>query len=430
VKLLEVHGAEDIARLARSGDSSEDDPEVEARVRSVIARVREQGDAALVELTRELDQVTLPAIEVPRKEIEDALERTPREVRKALELSAKRIRVFARAQRRSLRDFQSTRAGVTLGQRVVPLQRAGVYVPGGRYPLPSTALMGVIPARAAGVPSVVVTTPPSRETGRPKDVVLAACAIAGATQVFSVGGAQAVAALAYGTKTIAPVDKIVGPGNVYVQAAKRLVAGRVGIDLPAGPSEALVLAEPGANPVLAAWDMVAQCEHDPRACSWLVTWSMETARAVEAACHDALSGLETREVAEQALARSSLIVVRDEATALRVSEAIGPEHLAVHAREPRKLEQRLRNYGALFLGPLAAVPLGDFILGPNHTLPTGGASRFAGGLSALHFLTVRTYAHVTKPGFFSLEGPARAMAKAEGLHAHERAIEARRKTRG
>ena len=430
MRLLEIREPAEIEGLRRHGDSGDDDPEVEARVRSVIARVREKGDEALVELTRELDSVTLPSIEVPRSEIDAALERTPREARKALELSAKRIRVFARHQRRSLRDFQTTRAGVTLGQRVVPLGRAGVYVPGGRYPLPSTALMGVIPARAAGVASVVVTTPPSKETGRPRDIVLAACAIAGATQVFSVGGAQAVAALAFGTKTIAPVDKIVGPGNVYVQAAKRLVAGRVGIDLPAGPSEALVLAEPGADPVLAAWDMVAQCEHDPRACSWLVTWSLETARAVEAACHEALSGLETREVAEQALARSSLIVVPDEATAVRVSEAIGPEHLAVHARDPRRLEHRFRNYGALFLGPLAAVPLGDFVLGPNHTLPTGGASRFAGGLSALHFLAVRTYAHVTKPGFSSLEGAARAIAKAEGLHAHARAIEARRRTRG
>lgn len=429
MELVEIKDAREVALLARAGESSEDDPEVDARVRGVLARVRAEGDAALVDLTRELDGVSLASLRVPPAELEAALARTPKAVRKALELCAQRIRTFARTQRRSLREFQSTRAGVTLGQRVLPLARAGVYVPGGRYPLPSTALMGVIPARAAGVKSVVVTTPPSRETGLPKDVVLAACAIAEADEVYSIGGAQAVAALAFGTKSIAPVDKIVGPGNVYVQAAKRLVAGRVGTDLPAGPSEALVFAEPGADPELAAWDMVAQCEHDPRACAWLVTWSRDLALAVGRACEAALEGLETREVAAQALERSKLIVVPDEATALAVSEAIGPEHLAVHAADPRRLERRFKNYGALFLGPFAAVPLGDFVLGPNHTLPTGGASRFAGGLSALHFLTVRTFAHVTEKGFASLEGPARTVARAEGLVAHEKAVAARRKPR-
>jgi histidinol dehydrogenase len=430
VELIEINDASGIAALTRRGAAADDDPatdEVDARVRAILKRVREGGDAALLELTRELDGASLASIEVPRAEIDAALARTPGKVRKALELAARRITVFARRQRRSLREFQTTRNGVTLAQRVIPLACAGVYVPGGRYPLPSTALMGVLPAKAAGVASVVVTTPPLRDTGRPGDVVLAACSIAGADRVFSIGGAQAIAALTYGTATVPAVDKIVGPGNVYVQAAKRLVAGRVGTDLPAGPSEALVLAEPGADPALAAWDMVAQCEHDPRAIAWLVTWSRELAVAVGAACEKALEGLETREVAAAALARSKLILVPDEETAVLVSEAIGPEHLAVHAKEPRRLERRFTNYGALFLGPLAAVPLGDFVLGPNHTLPTGGASRFAGGLSALHFLAVRTSSHVTPGGFAKLEGAARTMARAEGLQAHERAIAARRR---
>jgi histidinol dehydrogenase len=214
-----------------------------------------------------------------------------------------------------------------------------------------------------------------------------------------------------------------------VQAAKRIVSGRVGVDLPAGPSEALVFAEPGSDPKLAAWDMVAQCEHDPRACAWLVTWSRELALAVRAECEKALEDLETREVAAKSLAHSKLILVRDAKTALAVSEAIGPEHLAVHAKDPRKLRDRFRNYGALFLGPLAAVPLGDFVLGPNHTLPTGGASRFAGGLSALHFLTVRTFAQLDEKGFARVEGTARTMARAEGLIAHERAVAARKSSR-
>lgn len=428
MELIEIAAgdAAALAALARRGEAGEDDADVDARARAIVKRVREGGDPALLELTRELDGVTLDALRIPEGELDAALARTPARVRKALELAARRIRAFARNQRRSLREFQTTRGGVTLGQRVVPLERAGVYVPGGRYPLPSTALMGVIPARAAGVRSVVVTTPPARDTGRPRDVVLAACAIAGATEVHAVGGAQAVAALAFGTATIRPVDKIVGPGNVYVQAAKRLVSGRVGTDLPAGPSEALVLAAPEADPELAAWDLVAQCEHDPRARAWLVTWSRPLADRVRDACGRALEGLETRDVAGAALAGARLVVVPDEATAIRVSEAIGPEHLAVHAPDPRRFERRLRNYGALFLGPLAAVPLGDFVLGPNHTLPTGGASRFASGLSALHFLVVRTFAHVAPEGFARLEGPARAIADAEGLRAHERAIAARR----
>ncbi|HZU96291.1 MAG TPA: histidinol dehydrogenase [Planctomycetota bacterium] len=427
MKLIEVGTPAEIAALVRKGESSEDDPEVDARARAVIQRVRAGGDRALVELTRELDGADLREVRVPDPEIDAALERTPRDVRKALELCAQRIRAFARHQRRSLRDFRTTTAGVTLGQRVVPLGRAGVYVPGGRYPLPSTALMGAIPARAAGVRSVAVATPPARETGRPRDVVLAACRIARVDEVYAIGGAQAVAALAFGTESVRPVDKIVGPGNVYVQAAKRLVAGSVGTDLPAGPSEALVLAEPGADPELAAWDMVAQCEHDPRARAWLVTWSRELAESVGRACEAALLHLETREVAAKALEASALIVVPDEKTAVLVSEAIGPEHLAVHAEDPRRLEKRLRNYGALFLGPLAAIPLGDFVLGPNHTLPTGGASRFAGGLSALHFVTVRTQARVERAGFERLEGAARTMASAEGLAAHERAVAVRRR---
>ncbi len=427
MELIEVQGPEDVLRLARTGGADDEDAEIEARVRAIIARVREGGDEALLALTQELDGSTLASIRVSESEIAAALERTPRDVKKALELCARRIETFARRQRRSLRDFQTTRAGVTVGQRVIPLRRAGVYVPGGRYPLPSTALMGVIPALAAGVRSVAVVTPPSRETGRPADVVLAACSLAGASEVFSVGGAQAIAALAFGTKTIAPVEKIVGPGNVYVQAAKRQVAGRVGVDLPAGPSEALVLAEPGADAKLAAWDLVAQCEHDPRARAWLVTWSRDLALAVQAACEDALAGLPTREVAEKALGLAKLVLTPDEKTAIAVSEAIGPEHLAVHAEDPRRFKHKVTNYGALFLGSLAAIPLGDFVLGPNHTLPTGGASRFAGGLSALHFVTVRTFSHVTREGLDGLERAARAVANAEGLAAHERAVAARRR---
>jgi histidinol dehydrogenase len=426
LELLEVRDISDVARLVRRGDV-EDDPAVFERAREIVRRVRADGDRALRELTRELDHVELGSIRVARGELEAALERTPRDVVKALKLAAKRIKVFARRQRRSLREFQTTRGGVTLGQRVIPLARAGVLVPGGRRPLPQAALMGVVPALAAGVKEVVVATPPSPETGRPSDVVLAACALAGATEVFAVGGAPAIAALAHGTETIRPVDKLTGPGDVSVQAAKTIVSRCVAVDPAAGPTEALVIAEPDADPEIAAWDLVASCEHDPRARAWLVTWSRDLVARVDAAGRRALEMLGAPEVAAFAFARATAVLVPDEGTAVSVSDALGAENVAIHGSDPRRLARALRNYGALFLGPFAAIPLGELLLGPNATLPTGGAARFAGGLSCLEFVNVRTYAYVEPRGFARLEGPARTIARAAGLSGDERAIASRRR---
>jgi histidinol dehydrogenase len=411
--------------LARRGPAAEDDPAVDARAREILARVRAEGDRALVALAKELDKVELAAIRVPDDEMKAALGRIPKTVARALTVAERRVSTFARRQRRALHEFSVTRGGVTLGQRVVPIARAGVYVPGGRYPLPSTAIMGVACARAAGVAEVAAITPPGPD-GKPSDVVLAACRVAGATDVYVSGGAQAIAALAYGTETVRPVDVVVGPGNVFVQAAKRLVAGRVGIDLPAGPSEALVVLAPDGDVDLAAWDLVSQCEHDPRARAWLVTWSRATADAVATRCHELVADLPTRKVAEESLEHALAVVVANEAEAVLVADAVAPEHLAVHARDPRRLAGRFRRFGALFLGDLSAIPLGDFVLGPNHTLPTGGSARFASGLSPLHFVTVRPFSCVQPRGFAKLEGAARALASAEGLAGHERALAARR----
>ena len=399
--------------------------EVEAVVRAILRDVRRHGDRALIRLTGKFDGVTLTpdALPVSRAERRRALAALPAAARRALDTAARRIRVFHRKQRRTSWTFRDA-LGVTLGQKIAPLARVGVYVPGGTAAYPSSVLMNVIPAKVAGVQEVCVVSPPSPQGDEP--ALLAAAELAGADAVFRVGGAQAVAALAYGTPTVPRVDKIVGPGNVYVATAKRLVFGRVDIDMIAGPSEVLVIADRTADPAYIAADLLSQAEHDRLAAALCLTRSHKVARAVVHALDDQLTRLSRRAIAAAALRRfGAVIVARSRAEVVKLANAIAPEHLELAVKDPHAWLDDIHNAGAVFLGHLSTEPFGDYIAGPNHVLPTGGTARFSSPLGVYDFLK-RTSVIEASPRAIAKLGPdVVALAELEGLEAHARAVQYR-----
>jgi histidinol dehydrogenase len=393
------------------------DPEVERAVRGVLVDVRERGDDALREMALRFDGAHLTALEVPRSEWERALRELDPAVRAALELAAQNIAVFHRSQLPEALEIEP-RPGMKLGRRADPLRRVGVYAPGGRAAYPSSVLMGVVPARVAGVGEVIVCSPPGAD-GLPPDTVLAACAIGGADRVFALGGAGAVAAMAYGTATVPPVDRIVGPGNAYVTEAKRQVTGVVGIDSPAGPSEVLIIADGSADATLLAAELIAQAEHDPDAASVLVTTDASHCASVAAETARLLAEQPRADIIRAALAaRGAILVTTDVDTATAFSEAYAPEHLLVMTREPRALLPKLRAAGTIFLGAPSSVAFGDYMTGANHVLPTAGLARAYAGLSAFDFLRWTTYQELTPAAAAALAGPTVTLAMAEGLPGH------------
>ena len=398
---------------------------VEAAVRAILRDVRRHGDRALIRLTGKFDGVTLTpdALPVPRAERRRALAALPAAPRRALDTAARRIRTFHRKQRQTSWTFRDA-LGVTLGQKIAPLARVGVYVPGGTAAYPSSVLMNVIPAKVAGVQEVCVVSPPSPQGDDP--ALLAAAELAGADAVFRVGGAQAVAALAYGTPTIPRVDKIVGPGNVYVATAKRLVFGRVDIDMIAGPSEVLVIADRTADPAYVASDLLSQAEHDRLAAALCLTTSHKVARAVVHALGDQLARLSRRAIAAAALRRfGAVIVARSRAEVVKLANAIAPEHLELAVKDPHAWLDDIHNAGAVFLGHLSTEPFGDYIAGPNHVLPTGGTARYSSPLGVYDFLK-RTSVIEASPRAIAKLGPdVVALAELEGLEAHARAVQYR-----
>ena len=396
------------------------EPAVDA-VRPIREAVRSKGDAALRELTARFDGWTPDALEVAPELWQDALKRLPAPIREAMETAHANIRRFHEAQVHEPLEVEVV-PGLTAGRRYVPFGRVGCYVPGGRASYPSTVLMTVTVAKAAGVKDVVVCTP--AHEGKVPDATLAACAIAGATKLYAIGGAQAIFAMAYGTPTIARVDKIVGPGNAYVAAAKSLVAGEVAIDSPAGPSEVLVLHTGGAcDPRFAAAELLAQAEHDPEAAVCLVTTDASFAERVRGR----LVAVARQEVVEAAFAKRGAIVhARTEAEALAFADAYAPEHLVVLAEEPRATLYKLRHYGSAFLGPWSSVALGDYAAGPNHVLPTAGLARSYSGLSADDFVRRPTHQEATSEGLHALADVVEALAELEGLPHHAEAVRIRR----
>lgn len=394
------------------------------RVAAILAAVKEDGDAALRRFQRELDGTDLApeAWEIPRERWEEARARLPAPLGAALERAAARIRRFHEQQREE--SFATIEEdGTRLGMRVVPLDAVGVYVPGGRAAYPSTVLMNVIPARVAGVREVIAVTPPAGIT----DAVLAACAIAGVTRLFRVGGAQACAALAFGTATIPRVDKVVGPGNRWVAEAKRQLAGLVGIDMIAGPTEVLVIADDAADPVHVAADLIAQAEHDTDATAWLVTTAEPLVDAVDRELVRQLDRAPRAAVAARALQANGLaVLVPDLETAVEVANRKAPEHLELLVREPERLLDGVRHAGAVFLGDASPEPVGDYLAGPSHVLPTGGTARFASPLGVYDFVRRMSVIAYSPARLAGDADHIIALAEAEGLPGHAEAIRRRR----
>ncbi|HXF75042.1 MAG TPA: histidinol dehydrogenase, partial [Methylomirabilota bacterium] len=378
---------------------------------------------AVLRYTRMFDGVRLmPAsVEIKPAEIDRALRQVGREDLATLRLAAKRIAAFHRRQLQKSWQYRDP-LGMVLGQKILPLERVGVYVPGGKASYPSTVLMNVIPAKVAGVNEIIMTSP----IGRDGAIILAAAKIAGVDRVFRIGGAQAVAALAYGTRTIPKVDKIVGPGNIFVATAKRMVFGEVNIDSIAGPSEILLLADESADPVHVAADMLSQAEHDELAAALCVTTSLSTAMKVQRAIADRLRGSRRRVITLKSLEQyGAIIVARGEREMVELANAIAPEHIELIVKRPRKLAQGIRNAGAMFLGPFSAPPLGDYLAGPNHVLPTGGSARFFSPLGTYDFLKRTTVIQAEKRALKALAPKITRLARLEGLDDHARAVEAR-----
>lgn len=385
----------------------------ERRVRAIVERVRSKGDEALLAFARRFDRLSAP-LEVTRKEMSAAASSVPREVRSAVRQAARNISRVARSQvPRNTRT--AVTPGVVIEQRVQPLARVGCYVPGGRYPLPSSLLMTAIPAREAGVPEVITVCP------RPEPVVMLAALEAGVTRLFRVGGAHAVAALAYGTRTVPRVDKIVGPGNRYVAVAKALVSGDCAIDFFAGPTEIVIIAGSGRADWIAA-DLIAQAEHDPDARSVLITWNRQLAERVARVVEARAAGRDT--VERSLAAHGAVVLVGSADEAVSLSNRIAPEHLVV---DRESLARRPLVAGAVFVGPFTAQAAGDYATGSNHVLPTSGAARFRGGLSAADFVRVMSVQRVTRAGLARLAPAIVPLARAEGLEAHAESIEVRLK---
>ncbi|HMO73689.1 MAG TPA: histidinol dehydrogenase [Paracoccaceae bacterium] len=408
--------------LAQKREEAQDVDDV---VATIIADVRARGDAALIELTARFDRLDLTPDTLALKpdDISAEVAKVAPEDRAALDLAAARIRAYHERQRPEDASWQDG-TGARLGWRWTPVASAGLYVPGGSASYPSSVLMNAIPARVAGVERLVIACP--TPGGAVNPLVIYAAQVAGVSTIYRVGGAQAVAALAYGTETVAPVDKITGPGNAFVAAAKRRVFGRVGIDMIAGPSEVLVIAEAGQDPDWIALDLLSQAEHDESAQSILITPDAGLAQAVAAAVDRHLTTLPRAAIAGRSWAdHGALIVVRDLTEAAELADRIAPEHLEILTDDPEGLAARIRHAGAIFLGAWTPEAIGDYVGGPNHVLPTARSARFSSGLSVLDFMKRTTLAHMTPESLAAIGPAAERLAASEGLQAHGLSVTAR-----
>ena len=402
----------------------EETADVSAQVAEILRDVKERGDAALLDCARRFDKAELSALEVTPRELDEGAAQVDGEFTQILREAAENIRAFHARQRRE-GFLMAEREGVILGQKITPLARVGIYVPGGTAAYPSTVLMNAIPAHIAGVGEIIMATPPGRD-GKICPAILAAAKLAGVTRIFKMGGAQAVAALAYGTQSVPKVDKIVGPGNAYVAEAKRQVFGLVNIDMIAGPSEILVIADGKSNPAWVAADLLSQAEHDKLASAVLVTDSRPLAQAVAQAVEDQLRTLEREEIARASIEHNGkIIVVRSLAEAVAAANRIAPEHLELSVENPFDYLGQIENAGSIFLGRYNPEPMGDYFAGPNHTLPTMGTARFYSPLSVDDFVKKSQFSCYTREALERDYRKVSRFAKEEGLTAHARAVEIR-----
>ena len=419
----------DAAFAQRLHWSADTDAAIEQRVADILADVQQRGDVAVLEYTQRFDGLQaadVKALEITQAELQAALDSLPAVQREALQAAASRVRKYHEAQKKASGESWSYRDedGTLLGQKVTPLDRVGIYVPGGKAAYPSSVLMNAIPAHVAGVQDIIMVVPTPQGVRNP--LVLAAACVAGVSRAFTVGGAQAVAALAYGTATIPKVDKITGPGNAYVASAKKRVFGTVGIDMIAGPSEILVLADGSTPAEWVAMDLFSQAEHDELAQSILLCPDATYIAEVQAAIDRLLPEMPRREIIAKSLNdRGALILTRDMAEACAISNRIAPEHLEVSSRDPHRWEPLLRHAGAIFLGAYTSESLGDYCAGPNHVLPTSGTARFSSPLGVYDFQKRSSLIEVSEAGTQPLGRIAAELAYGEGLQAHARAAELR-----
>ena len=405
-------------------DRREDSRGLFETVSAIIEDVQQNGDGALRRFAREFDHTELEEIEVPAAVLDKALVELDRELRVVLEEAAENIRDFHRRQVRNS-FIVSEKEGVVLGQKIIPIERVGVYIPGGTAPLLSTVLMDCIPARIAGCREIIMVSPPTCG-GDVNPGILAAARIAGVDRVFRCGGAQAVAALVYGTESVPMVDKIVGPGNAFVAEAKRQVFGRVGVDMVAGPSEILVVADRGSNPGHVAADLLSQAEHDRDASAVLITDSRELAQAVCEELERQLETLPRREIARASLeGNGKIILVRDMEEAIDIANALAPEHMELCVDHPFDYLEQIQNAGSIFLGRSCPEAIGDYFAGCNHTLPTSGTARFSSPLSVDDFVKKTQFMYYTAPALERVSGKIASFARQEGLEGHARSALAR-----
>lgn len=409
---------------ASKRDAAGDAREIESTVRDILAAVRDRGDAALRDYSRAFDKADITTFEVSDKERAAAVANLDPQTRKDTEFAIERVRAFAQAQLGTILPLDiEALPGLHLGHRVIPIQTIGAYVPGGRYPLLSAPIMTLVPAKVAGCEEVIACLPPNAHPA-----MIAGCHLSGADRIFRVGGAQAIAAMAFGTESIPAVDKIVGPGNAYVNEAKRQVFGRVGIDQLAGPSEIFIVADETGDPELIAVDLLAQAEHDVRTRVGLITTSRTLAEATLAEVERQLQDLPTAPVAGAAWRDyGEVVLCEDEEAMIAYSDFIAAEHLQAHTADPHATAQKLRNYGSLFIGPLASVVYSDKCCGTNHTLPTMGAGRYTGGLWVGSYVKICTHQWLDERGVAAVAPPATRQSQSEGLEGHRRAAAIRMK---
>lgn len=418
LKVGQVPNSEIFARVTPEAD-------VAAIVADIIADVRENGDTAVKAYCAKFDKAELTSLEVTPEEIQEAISQVEPEFLDILREAAENIRSFHSRQVRNSFVI-ADKPGIVLGQKITPIEKVGVYVPGGTAAYPSTVLMDTIPAKIAGCPQVVMVTPPGRD-GKVNPAILAAASIAGVNRIFKVGGAQAIAALAYGTESIPKVDKIVGPGNAFVAEAKKQVFGRVSIDMIAGPSEILVIADGKSNPVHVAADLLSQAEHDKLASAVLVTDSEELAQAVQAELERQLPLLPRQEIARASIENNGKIIVAETLMAgIEIANEIAPEHLELQVDDPFSYLDAIQNAGSIFLGRSCPEALGDYFAGPNHTLPTSGTARFSNPLSVDDFVKKSQFSYYTPEALAKAADKIAAFAEKEGLRAHGRSVTIRK----
>lgn len=420
-KLSELPEKEIQALVERGGGELSN---VNDTVSSILTDVRSEGDAALRKYTQRFDGANIDTIEVPQDEIEKAYKSIDKELIRHLEIAAINIRKFHEAQMPDKIWFMQLSPGIELGQKVTALASVGAYVPGGRASYPSTALMTIIPAKVAGVRNIVMCTPPGPD-GRVNPLTLAAAKVAGADHVYRVGGVQAIAAMAYGTESVMKVDKIVGPGNVYVTAAKMQIRDMAEIDFPAGPSEVLIIADNSAHPEMIASDLIAQAEHDPQAVSVLVTTSEKLADMVKEEVLKQAQNTLRKEIVSSSLKNAAILIADSIGQCIEFSNSFAPEHLEIMTENNNATLENIEHAGSIFVGNYAPVPVGDYASGTNHVLPTAGYARMYSGLNIMHFLKVSSIQRISKEGLAAIGDTVISLAEKEGLQAHADAVRIR-----